>query len=509
MENNTQANKIIAKNTLFLYIRTFLILVIGLYTSRVVINTLGIEDYGIYNVVGGFVTIFSVISVTLTGTTQRYLTFELGKGDIKVSREVFGAAINIHIALSIILLVLFETVGLWFLNVYLNIPQNRIVATNWVYQCSLLTFLLNILSAPYNAAIIAHEKMKAFAYISLLEVVLKLLTALLLIYSSFDRLIIYSILLLSIAIFIRLIYTIYCRKHFEETAYLNTKNKKLYKEMAGFAGMTFLGSFANILCSQGVNILLNIFCGVAVNAARGISVQVQGAVTKFVADFTTAINPQITKSYAVNDTDRMLSLIYKGARFSFFLLLMLSLPIILKSSYILTLWLKSYPPYTVEFVDLTLLLAMTDVLSQSLITGILATGNIKKMCLWIGGLRIINLPICYIVLKLGASPIYTFHVLITMNIILLFVRLIILSKLTNTKWYNYVKNVIYYVIIVGIVATIVSIILNNICCDNLIGLVSLCLLSVLSTSIVIYAIGLKKTERKLLHSFVISKIIKR
>lgn len=506
MESIQEANKRIAQNTILLYIRTFLILVISLYTSRVVINTLGVEDYGIYNVVGGFVVMFSIISATLTGTTQRYLTFELGKEVNEKSQEVFGAALNIHFFLSIILLLLLETIGLWFINVHLNIPSSRLYATNWVYQCSLITFLLNILSAPYNAAIIAHEKMGAFAYISLLEVVLKLIAVLLLAFSPFDQLIYYSILLLLVAFVIRSFYTLYCKIHFDETKYVFCRRKSLYMDMAGFAGMTFLGGLSSILSNQGVNILLNLFFGVTVNAARGISIQVQGAVTKFVMDFTTAMNPQITKSYAANDINRSLDLVYKGSKFSFFLLLLLALPIIFKSPYILQLWLKQYPEFTEAFVILTLILAMTEVLSTTLTTAIFATGTIKNFCLWIGGLRILNLPICYVILKIGGRPSDVFYVLITMNIVLLFVRVIVISKLTNTNGYLFVKNVVYRAVFVAITATGGSYFINMKCPDTFGGLVTFVVLSICMSSFVIYGIGLKKTERQVINHFLFSKI---
>lgn len=509
METVKEANKRIAKNTILLYIRTFFILVIGLYTSRVVINTLGIEDYGIYNIVGGFVAMFSIISVTLTGTSQRYLTFELGKKDNIKSQEVFSAALNIHIALSLVLLLLLESIGLWFLNVYLNIPSDRLFATNWVYQCSLLTFLINILSAPYNAAIIAHEKMGAFAYISLFDVTLKLVSVLLLTLSPFDKLTFYSILLLVVAFVVQLIYIIYCKIHFKETKYIFSRNRELYYDMAGFAGMTFLGGLSNILSNQGVNILLNLFFGVTVNAARGISIQVQGAVIKFVNDFTTAINPQITKSFASNDLNRTFDLVYKGSRFSFFLLLMLALPIMFKAPYILQLWLKQYPEFTVAFVNLTLILAMTDVLSTTLTTAILATGTIKNFCLWIGGVRLLNLPICYVILKLWHRPEDVFYVLIVMNIVLLFVRLIVVSKLTNTNWFLYVTNVVYRVILVAVISTFCTYFINTNCPDTFIGLLSLTVFSMSVSALTIYFVGLKDMERKTLKKALISKVLKK
>ena len=279
--------------------------------------------------------------------------------------------------------------------------------------------------------------------------------------------------------------------------------------MAGFAGMTFLGGLSNILSNQGVNILMNLFFGVTVNAARGISIQVQGAVTKFVMDFTTAINPQITKSYAANDIQRSLDLVYKGARFSFFLLLMLALPIMFKTPYILQLWLKQYPEFAVAFVILTLILAMTEVLSTTLTTVILATGTIKKICLWIGGLRILNLPICYVVLKLGAMPTDIFYVLIAMNVVLLLVRIIVASKLTNTNGYLFVKNVILRVSLVAMIATGGTYFINRMCPDTFIGLLILTFFSICTSSAIVYFIGLKETERQVINKIVISKMLKR
>lgn len=505
MESVKDANKRIAKNTILLYFRTFIVLLMGLYTSRVVINTLGIADYGVYNIVGGVVAMFSVVSATLTGTTQRYLTFELGKKERRRSLDVFGAALNIHLALSLILLLLFETLGLWFLNVYLNIPEGRLVATNWVYQFSLFTFLLNILSSPYNACIIANEKMGAFAYISILEVSLRLTAVLLLVYSPFDQLIFYSFLLFLVALLIRTVYVFYCKKNFAEAVYSFPRDKMLYKNMAGFAGMTFLGGLANILSNHGVNILYNIFFGVTVNAARGISVQVQSALTKFVVDFTTAINPQITKSYASNDINRSMDLVYKGAKFAFFLMLLLSLPIMAKAPYILTLWLKQYPDYTVAFVNLTLILAMTEVLSNTLTTAIFATGKIKRFCLWIGGLRIFNLPLCYLILKMGFSPVYAFYEIIVMNIVLLFVRVLVVSKLTNTNGWDYVRNVISRVVIVGAIASCITYLLNQIIPDSIIGVLVLTACSCIATATIIFLLGLKETEKRLIISFVKTK----
>ncbi len=318
MSSIVENNRRIAKNTFILYLRTIMILGTSLYTSRIILSIIGIENFGIYNIVGGFVAVFSIISATMVASTQRYLTYELGKKD-NHSQEFFGVAMNIHIGIGIILLLLFETIGLWFLNSRLNIAQDRIVAANWLYQCSIFTFLINVVSAPYLAIIISHEKMKAFAYINVIEVSLKLLIVYLLLLFSMDRLILYGIFLLFVSIFVRFIYALYCNAHFKESEYIWVKDTRYYKEMIRFAGLNFFGACSAILSSQGVNILLNLFFGVTVNAARGIALQVEAAITKFVNDFTTALNPQITKSYAAGDIEYMMELTYRGSKFSFFL----------------------------------------------------------------------------------------------------------------------------------------------------------------------------------------------
>lgn len=294
VKDTASDGKRLAKNTILLYGRTFLIMAISLFTSRVVLNTLGIDNYGIYNVIGGFVAMFSIAGGTLVTACQRFLTYEIGKKENAQTQKVFSAALTIHIVLAIFLLVLFETIGLWFLNAKMNIPPDRMIAANWVFQCSILAFLVNIVSSPYNALIIAHEKMSAFAYISLMDAILKLLIVYMLYITSWDRLILYAILYLGVAILDRLIYSLYCRR-FSESKFVFIKDKALYKKITGFAGFTFLGSVASLLSNHGVNLILNLFYGVAINAARGIAVQVQNAVVKFVNDFMTALNPQITK----------------------------------------------------------------------------------------------------------------------------------------------------------------------------------------------------------------------
>lgn len=505
VKDTASDGKRLAKNTILLYGRTFLIMAISLFTSRVVLNTLGIDNYGIYNVIGGFVAMFSIAGGTLVTACQRFLTYEIGKKENAQTQKVFSAALTIHIVLAIFLLVLFESIGLWFLNVKMNIPVDRMIAANWVFQCSILAFLVNIVSSPYNALIIAHEKMSAFAYISLMDAILKLLIVYMLYITSWDRLILYAILYLGVAILDRLIYSLYCRR-FSESKFVFVKDKTLYRKITGFAGFTFLGSVASLLSNHGVNLILNLFYGVAINAARGIAVQVQNAVVKFVNDFMTALNPQITKSYAAGDKEKSMSLCYKGARFSFFLLMVMALPIMIRTPYILELWLKVYPDYATMFVRLTLTLSLVTLLSTPLTTEILAVGKLKLNALAIGGIRLLNLPLCYTIMKMGASPEYCYVVLIIMEILSLLARLIILKLQIQIHIINYFREVIVYVIAVLAICFFMSHLLDKIIAQTLIGLFVFGFVSVIVSIIVVYVLGLKKMEKKMIAKFVFNKI---
>ena len=352
MSNIAENNKRIAKNTLLLYGRMLLTMAISLYTSRVILKVLGVEDFGIYNVVGGIISMFAFINGGMVAATQRYITFEIGSGNTNQLKKVFSTSLQIHAIISVIIIILGETVGLWFLLEKLVIPESRMSAAIWVYQLSIVACIVNIMSIPYNADIIAHEKMSAFAYISIVEVVLKLLIVYMLVFSPLDKLIVYAVLLLVVQIAIRLIYTTYCKKHFEETSYSKCCDKSLVKEMASFAGWSFWGSLAGILYTQGLNMMLNIFFGPVVNAARAIAVQVQSAVQQFVTNFQMAINPQITKSYAKGDLNQMHNLMFRSARFSFLLLLLITLPVLLETNFLLTVWLKTVPENTFIFTQI-------------------------------------------------------------------------------------------------------------------------------------------------------------
>ena len=346
---------------------------------------------------------FSVLSGSLSTAISRFITYELGKGNKENLNKIFSSAVTIQFGLAGIIILLAETIGIWFLNIKMNIPEVRMEAANWVFQFSILTFAINLISVPYNASIIAHEKMSAFAYISILEAVGKLTIAYLITISPIDKLIFYAILMCAVALVVRLTYGNYCKRHFSECTYHFSWDKLLLKQMFGFAGWNFIGASSAILRDQGGNVVINLFCGPTVNAARGIAFQVNNAVNQFVTNFMTALNPQITKSYASGDKEYMMTLIFQGARLSFYMLFLLSLPILVNTHYILTLWLKMVPEHAIAFVQLTLIFALSESISQPLITAMLATGKIRNYQIIVGGLQMMNLPVSYILLRIGGN----------------------------------------------------------------------------------------------------------
>ncbi len=504
---SSSSNKRLVKNTITLYIRTVVVMLISLYTSRIILNSLGIEDYGTYNVIGGFVSMFSLLGGTLVSATQRFINYEMGRKDNPNVSKVFNTAIGIHIGLSVLLFVVFESFGLWFLNYKLNIPEERMFAANCVYQCSILSFLVNILSLPYNAVIIAHERMKAFAYISLIDAIIKFIIAYSLYFVRYDLLIIYAILILADSLIIRIVYSTYCRKNFPADVSIKLHmDKSAYKRQMVFAGYTFVGSAASILSGQGVNIIMNIFCGVAVNAARGIAVQVQSATEKFVGDFMTALNPQITKTYAAGDKEESIKLVYKGAKMSFFLMSLLSLPIILRADHILDIWLIDYPPYAVSFVRLSLLYSILSVLSKPLITEILATGQIKVNALAIGGIRLFVLPLCYWALLLGYEPTICYFIMISIDVLALNVRLIIVKSIMSIPINRYYKEVVAYIVPVFIISLGATKFFDHFIGDDIVGLLAFIFVSIITSGIVCAFIGLSKIERDLIYKKIISRI---
>ena len=495
MSDTSSANKRIAKNTLVLYVRMLFTMGISLFTSRVILQTLGVEDYGISSVVGGVISMFTFINAAMVSSTQRYLNFELVRGDANQLRSVFSTSLQIHALIALAIIVLSETVGLWFLNEKLVIPEARMTAAMWVYQCSILSCAVSIMSTPYNAVIVAHEKMSAFAYISILDVSLKLLVVYLLVVLPFDKLIILAILNLLVQLFIRYIYTIYCHRHFPESYFQFWFNKTLFKEMFGFAGWSFWGNLAAILYTQGLNMMLNIFFGPIVNAARGIAVQVQSAVQQFVGGFQTALNPQITKNYASNNLPQMHSLMFRSARFSFLLLFFLSLPVLMETNFILTLWLKTVPDDAVIFTQIMICISLIYTTANPCVIANQATGKVKIYQMVVGGILLLILPISYVVLKLGAPAYSVFIVHFCIESLAQFSRMYMLRKLIHLPLWQYMKNIYIPIVSTVVIAIILPLVVRMQVSEGWLRFLAVGFTCVLSVGASSYFIGFTKQER--------------
>jgi len=485
----------IAKNTLLLYFRMLLTMGVSLYTSRVILNALGVEDYGIYNVVGGVVAMFGILSGSLSAAISRFITFELGKGDIEKLKRIFCTSVNIQVILIAIITILMETIGIWFLNNKMVIPEERLAAANWVFQFSVVTFALNLLSVPYNAVIIAHEKMSAFAYISIVDVTLKLIVAFIIAYNPFDKLVYYGLLIMICGVINRSIYAIYSKRHFEEATYRMIFDKGLMKEMFGFAGWNYLANGAYMLNTQGVNMIMNLFFGVIFNAARGIAEQVNHAVQNFVNSFTTALNPQITKSFAGGDKDYAFDLVYKGAKYAFLLMLVLSLPILLETETILILWLKNPPEYAVSFVRWTILGTMTTTIGSTLLTLVMAHGNIKKYQIIITLCGFLPFPLSWLAFKLHFDAVTAYIIYFAVYYGLIYVRLYLVHNITGIPWKPYIKEVIFKTHLVSAVSFVIPYFTMQALTPSILRLLMTCTISVLSSCACAFYFGMSKNER--------------
>jgi O-antigen/teichoic acid export membrane protein len=498
LENNRDKTRRIAKNTLLLYVRMIFTMLVSLFTSRIILNILGIEDYGIYNVVGGVVTMFSVFTISLSAAISRFITFELGQNNKERLSVIFSTSVNLLLLLSLIVVLAIEVVGVWFLNVKLNIPASRIDAANWVMQCSIIIFVLNLVSVPYNASIIAHERMGAFAYISILEVALKLVVAYSLYISSLDKLKTYAVLLVSVALVIRLVYGLYCRRHFSECKYRMVYDKSFLKEMGRFTGWNLMGSGVYIFNTQGVNIITNLFFGVSVNAARGIAMQVDGIIKQFVTNFTTALNPQITKSYASDNMDYMFTLVCKGAKYSYFLMFFFVVPFIYETNLILKLWLNNVPEYAPLFLRLTVIGTLCDILGNSTANAAWATGNVRRYYIYVGSVGCLVFPLSYLAFACGLPAYASYLIFIFIYVILIFIKLYIIKGLINFPIGKFNKEVLMRIIPVSVLAFLLPGVFYFNMNASFLRLLLVALSSTLSIVVCGYIVGLEPSERKMI-----------
>ncbi|WP_018626101.1 lipopolysaccharide biosynthesis protein [Niabella aurantiaca] len=494
MENS---NKKIAKNTLLLYFRMFLTMGVSLYTSRIVLNVLGVSDYGIYSVIGGVVALFVFLNGAMSSATQRFLAVDIGREDWDSLHKTFNVALMIHIGIAFIILLIAESVGLWFVHHKLVIPADRIAEANFVYQFSILSSIITITQVPFNAIIIVRERMSVFALIGIIEVLLKLLIVYLLYISLFDKLKTYSVLLVMVAFLVSTIYKIYCVRNFKETKFKFFTDAAVYKELLTYSGWNLFGNVAAVAKGQGTNILLNLFFGTVVNAAYGIMVQVQGAIGGFVQNFQTAINPQIYKSYGRGDIQAVQQVIFKSSKLSFFLLVILVCPVIFNIHFVLTWWLKNPPAYAEAFVILILVNLTIESISYPLITGALATGKIKWYQIIVGTTLILNLPVNYFIFRTYSDPVYFLYVAILLSFITLVFRVLFLRRMLQLNVGAFFREVLLPVMIISFLCYGISCLMDAWIgkAENFMQLLYESVFLICMIGVLVFFIGLSASER--------------
>ncbi|MFA5540261.1 MAG: MATE family efflux transporter [Bacteroidales bacterium] len=496
----------LAKNTIALYARTFVTLLISLYTSRIVLNTLGVEDFGVYNVVAGVVMLFVFLNSAMASGTQRFLNYEIGQGDSNRVNIVFSSSLKIHFLIAIIILLLSETIGLWFVNYKLVIPEGRMNAANWVYQFAILSTMISLVQVPYMASVIANEKMQIYAYVGLLEAVLKLVIVYLLVMLNYDKLILYAIMSFIVQLLVIIMYVSYCRKKFVECKYIKPKDKRLYKDMLSFSSWNLFASIATVSKGQGLNMILNLFFGPVVNAARAVSMSISGVTNQFVGGFMTAANPQITKTYSSGNKSEFEKLIFRSSKFAFYLLSLVTIPILAKTQLILELWLVNPPQYSALFIQLVLIDALIVSVAFPLTSSAQATGNIKRFHVTVTFFELLNLPVSYILLKLGYPPESVYVVTILMSILALIARLIVLRKLTNLPVKKFMFDILLKCwVVFGLTFTLQHYI-NFHHTNVFITIIVTTVLSSLILLFLIYLIGLNRDEKRDIYSMIQAKI---
>lgn len=503
-------NRRIAKNTAFLYFRMLLVMGVNLYTSRVVLKVLGFEDYGLYNVVGGIVTMFTFLNGSLGSATSRYITFELGKKNYERLNKIFNTALVIHISIAFLIVLLAETIGLWFFYEKMTIPAGRLNAAFWVYQISILTCFFSLTQVPYNATIIAYEDMKIYAYVGMAEVCLKLAVVFLLMVSPIDRLVFYAMLLCLLQIGIMLFYRYYCNGHYPSCKIRMYKDKSLFKEMFSYAGSDLIGNISGLAQGQGLNILLNMFYGPTVNAARGIAYQVQGAITQFSNNFMTAVRPQIIKSYAEGNLDGMMRLVKQSSCFSFYLMWMISLPVCLEADYLLSLWLGKYPDHTVNFLILVIVLCLIQTIKTPRATIFHATGHIKWSNIIVGTILCAAFPLAYVALRLGGSPESVFWMANLTMFLSEFASVLVLKRYIDFSIAGYLSGVHGRCLLVAAVSFIAPYLLYDRWMDeSFLRLLVTCLLTTVSVTFTSLYLGMDKHLRSRLIQIIKKKLIRK
>lgn len=500
-------NKRIAKNTLALYARMLFAMFVGLYTSRVVLNTLGAVDFGIYNVVGGVVVLFSFLNSTMAAATQRFLAFEMGKGnDLSAVRKVFSASMTIHIVLGILIVLLSETVGIWFIEYQMNIPSDRITAAHIVFQFSIISCFLSIIQVPYDSLMIAHEQFGIYALFNIGAVLFKLVLVILLTKINYDKLILYAFFMMVNSILFRVIAKIYCLSKYKESRFYLVKDISLYKKIGSFAGWNLSTHGVLVVRTQGVNMLLNHFCGSLLNAARGIGIQVNGTLTQLSGNFQSAVVPQITKLFAAGRVNEMNDLAIKSSKLSYLLLILLVSPFIVDTEYVLNLWLGNVPEYAVIITRFTLAVTLIDSLSGTIGYVALATGDLKKYQLTISSVLIMVFFGSWIALAMGAEPQYAYVVEMVVLFAALFTRLWLLNGMVNFPCMKYIKEVVIKGVVMLAMSIIVAYCIQTLMEPSFLRFCCVCASSMLTTTLIGYYVILTYTEREFVRNFIKSKL---
>ena len=498
------ANKRIAKNTIFLYFRSLLIMAISLFSSRIILQALGVDDYGLYGAIGSIVMMFTIINNTLAVGTSRFLTFELGRNDDVRLKKTFSAAFAMHAAMALILFVLLESVGLWFVNYKMQIPEGREFAANVIFQLSILSCMFSLTQVPYSALIIAHEKMSVYAYVGIVEAVFKLALIFALLYVPFkDNLIAYGIIMVAWSVGLQIFYRFYCRKHFAESKLEICRDKSVYKGMLTYSMWDFVGQFCATGNNQGINVLINIFFGVSINAARAVAYQVENALMQFSNNFLTAVNPQIVKAYAQNDHKRFFELIFESGKYAYYLLFLVSLPVFLETKYILSIWLVEVPDYTVLFLRCVIAITLFTTANRPVVLGVHATGNVKILNLTSGVYSAGTfLPIVYVFYKTGL-PVWMCFVMQGFNrMVCTYLEMRALYKNVKFNRLSYLYNVFVKACFVSLLSCVVPVLFLNLMEEGLLRFVVVCAVSVLYSSAVIFFLGVSADARMKVISFV-------
>lgn len=485
-----------------------LVMGVSLFTVRIVLKVLGVEDYGIYNVVAGIVSMFGFLSGTMASASQRFFAFEIGKKDFVKLKQTFSMTVTIYAMLAILIIILAETVGLWFLNNKMTIPPDRMEAAHWVYHFAIASFVVTIMAIPYNAAIIAKENMKVFAYISILEVILKLAIVYMLMLFDADKLKLYAVLMFIATLIIRFAYSLYCRRAYTEFKYSFYWDRELFKALIGYSGWNMIGVIANIIKNQGIDVLLNIFFNPILNAARAIAFQIFNALNQLTINVYSATRPQITKLFAKNDIEQMWKLVFQSLKISYFLLLIISIPIIINPEIILSIWLHKFPSQAIIYVRLILISFLIETSVNQLIAVMQSANKIKHYQIFASVILLLNLPISFFLLKMGYNEFTPFIVIVILSCFYIGMIIYISYKYLRMSLKNFFIHVHVKLYIVSLFSFACSFLLKQIFDNSLLHFIYFCLISFTFSIIIIFYFGFNKSEKQSIILFLKNKILK-